>query len=291
MKNTALESMKPNFVPGKIDFLTNLRMVSDFKRKVPIRIEKDNFIIKTAENDDEVNETLRLRYEVFQKELLGRRSAFGIDIDRYDAIADHLVLIDKNINSIVGTYRLISSAHSDRYYSENEFNIANLLRQPGSKLELGRACIQKAYRNSNMIALLWMGLGEYIAATKARYLFGCSSVSTTDPLEVAMLHRYLRDNHYTPEATRVFPHKKHRIKRFGEYLAQVERSEDLRSDEIAKKKVPALITSYLMAGARIAGEPALDRDFQCVDFFTICDFEAINRGYVDSRMEERTAHA
>ncbi|HNR89375.1 MAG TPA: GNAT family N-acyltransferase [Spirochaetota bacterium] len=288
---TTTTSTQPGerFIPGKIDFFTNLRLMSDFRRKVAVYLEKDNFIIKTAENSDEVNEALRLRYEVFQKEMLGRRSIFGIDIDRYDSLADHLILIDTNINSIVGTYRLISSVYADKFYSQNEFNISGLLRRDGSKLELGRACIQKAYRNSNMIANLWMGLGEYINATKARYLFGCSSVSTTDPLEIAMLHRYLNRYHAVAPDLRVQPLRKYRIKRLEEYLAQVERSADLSNDEIAKKKVPALITSYLLAGAKIGGEPALDMSFKCADFFTVLDFEAVNQGYVDARMETKTS--
>jgi len=40
-------------------------------------------------------------------------------------------------------------------------------------IELGRACIAKAYRNSQVLFLLWKGLALYIAFNRKRFLFGC----------------------------------------------------------------------------------------------------------------------
>jgi putative hemolysin len=43
--------------------------------------------------------------------------------------------------------------------------------------------------------------------------------------------------------------------------------------------IPALLQSYLKAGAKVAASPALDRDFKCVDFFTVLDMESLTQLY------------
>ena len=48
--------------------------------------------------------------------------------------------------------------------------------------------------------------------------------------------------------------------------------------------VPSLLQSYLKAGAVICGDPALDEEFRCVDFFTLLDLnhttDAIERKFL-----------
>jgi putative hemolysin len=39
----------------------------------------------------------------------------------------------------------------------------------------------------------------------------------------------------------------------------------------ARKLIPSLLKSYIKTGAVVCGEPALDQDFQCIDFFTLLD--------------------
>ncbi len=78
-------------------------------------IEKEEYVIKTAENDFELEQALRLRHEVFIFEILGKKKLFGIDIDRYDMLCDHLLVIDKKTEQVVGTYRFNSDRYSDRF--------------------------------------------------------------------------------------------------------------------------------------------------------------------------------
>jgi len=56
-------------------------------------------------------------------------------------IDDHIIIIDKNINKIIGTYRI--NIYNKKFYSAKEFYINDLLALKGKKAELGRACIFK----------------------------------------------------------------------------------------------------------------------------------------------------
>jgi putative hemolysin len=242
-----------------------------FKAKVNIRIERDRFIIKTAESHEELAGALKLRYDVFYKELLEKRLIRGIDIDKFDFKCDHLIIIDKKTNAFIGTYRLISTDFSKKFYSESEFTIDNIVNLPGTKLELGRACVHKDFRTGSTIALLWRGISEYMKLTGTKYLFGCSSVMTTDKNEIAMIYHYLQKTNFAPEEYRVYPRGKYRIKNFSSYIDKI--SEEKANSREISTLVPPLIKSYLNMGAMICGEPALDKKFRCADFLTLFNID------------------
>jgi putative hemolysin len=239
--------------------------VKKFNPKVKLFIERDRYIIKTAENHEELAGALRLRYEVFYRELLEKRRVHGFDIDRFDFKCDHLIIIDKESNALIGTYRLISSLFAKEFYSETEFDISNILALSGVKLELGRACVHKDYRTGSSIALLWRGIVEYMKLTNTQYLFGCSSVKATDLHEIASMYHILARDFMVPANLNVHPKRRFIIRNFNELKSQV-RDEDLLS---VVEKIPPLIKSYLNMGALICGEPALDKKFRCADFLTL----------------------
>lgn len=254
----------------KIFHISRLKL-GKFKQKINVHIEKGNFVIKTAENATELENILKLRFDVFYQELLEKKAVIRSDIDQFDFICDHLVVVDKEKNRFVGTYRLNLSSFSKKFYSSQEFDIGNITSLPGIKLELGRACVDKEYRTGTIIGLLWRGLAEYIKKSSARYLFGCSSVKTTDIHEVSLLYLYLMKYHKAPEHFAVVPRRNFKFPQLLDYI----KDSKYTSEEIdsAKSLVPPLLSFYLKAGAFVCGEPALDRAFKCVDFFTILDME------------------
>lgn len=254
-------------------------LLDKFKPRILIYIERDDYIIKTAETCTELEQALHLRHDVFYNEIIGTKLLFDIDIDRFDTLCDHLIIIDRKTDNIIGTYRLISSTFSNDFYSEGEFDIADIKRLEGIKLELGRACIDRKYRNGQTIVLLWLGLYEYINKIQAKYLFGCSSVNTVDFSKIALIQLYLQQHHYSQPHIRVRPNKKYRLKDLSSIMSNFEPSSLF--DKKTAKLIPGLLNSYLAVGARICGEPAYDREFKCMDYLTILDVEAMNRGYVD----------
>lgn len=248
-----------------------------FKPKVPLLIESNRFIIKTVENSFELERALNLRYEVFYKETLNKDNFSRTDIDKFDSICDHLIILDKKDNILVGTYRFISSTFSDKFYSETEFAIDQVKNASGIKLELGRACVHRNYRNGTGIALLWKGLSEYFRKINARYLFGCSSIGTTSVVEVSLIYKYIKELYLSPEDFRVFPKEKHRIKELDHYISAFDKF-GIKTESI-EEFIPPLLKSYLKAGSVICGEPAIDNKFKCADFFTVLDLDVLSKSF------------
>ena len=44
-------------------------------------------------------------------------------------------------------------------------------------------------------------------------------------------------------------------------------------------EIPPLLLSYLRAGSKVYGKPALDKDFGCIDFMTILNLKDLTRFY------------
>ncbi len=47
------------------------------------------------------------------------------------------------------------------------------------------------------------------------------------------------------------------------------------------RALPPLLRSYLHAGSKVHGFPALDIDFQCADFLTILDLRNLNKKFFE----------
>lgn len=262
------------FVSQYTTFLAVYRFLRAFQPKVRLQFEKGSYIIKTVENWSELEQVLRLRHEVFHREFMNKKLPLGMDMDRFDPVGDHLVIVDKESGKIVGTYRLISSAYSQTFYSQSEFALDSFLAIPGTKLELSRACIHRDYRDGMVIALLWRGLVQYIQQVKASYLFGLASIRSMDGAEVGSIYRYLQSKSFMSGEFGIEPVGSYRMPGFYDAVAKL--PADLPEDK-GKALIPPLLNSYLRAGAKVYGAPALDVSFQCVDFLTILRMEELSK--------------
>ncbi len=261
-------------VAALIKLLQQNRM-KHFRAHIPIVIEKKNFIVKTADSKEELFAALKLRHDVFISELLKKSKRSGIDKDRFDKLCDHLIIIDKRDGKLIGTYRLQSSLYTKKWYTATEFHMKQIKRLPGIKLELGRACVHPDHRNGITIALLWEGISAYIKASGTNYLFGCSSIKTTDREEIKSIYYYLLQNGHlshehqvSPKGRFKVPGMKHQIKVLPEWEKEI-------SHLYMKDKIPSLLNSYLKVGAKVCGSPALDRSFKCIDFLTLLDVNSM----------------
>src|SRR5215510_2825537 len=128
--------------------------------------------VRLARKKSEIRRAQRLRYKVFYEEMSATPNALAIlsrrDEDAYDAIFDHLLVIDRagegngrwRRSKIVGTYRVLRQEVADLYdgfYTQGEYDIAPLIKaKPDySFMELGRSCVLKPYRNKRTLELLW----------------------------------------------------------------------------------------------------------------------------------------
>lgn len=273
-----LEFFRKKLAPTELPKRTQFK-IRTYRPNINIEFETGRFIVKTIENGIDLEKLLRLRYRVFLNELNHSDIINGIDYDKYDLKFDHLAVIDKESGDFVGTYRLNSSQFNSSFYSESEFHMDKILSLKGSKLELGRACIEPAFRDGATMGALLKGIGRYIEATDSRYVIGCSSVYRTDSFRVALIHSFVEKNYYSPKELRVKPKQKYKVKRFGKLvkIADEPRFDHFRN--AAAKSIPALLNMYLKAGGYICGKPALDKSFNCVDYFTLLDMEKINKSF------------
>lgn len=271
-RNYRIGSRMPRLVPKlklpKIPKAKN--RLKDFYANIPILLERKNFIIKTADSTEELEMALRLRHQVFLEELLHKKKRSGKDTDRFDKQCDHLLIIDKRNNLLIGTYRLQSSLHTKRFYSATEFRMKHIKHLPGNKLELGRACVHPDYRNGVTIALLWEGINAYIEASQSSYLFGCSSIKTMDKNEIHEIYQYLRQNGHLMDNVKVRPRTKFRVPGLKRRL-KIQPHYSLDDGRHHKEMIPSLLNSYLKSGAVVCGRPALDKSFKCIDFLTLLD--------------------
>ena len=261
---------KDNKISEDLDRELSQRFGS-YKPNFKVAIETKKYRMTTAESLSELKELFILRYECFLRDIENKEGV-QLDLDEFDSICDHLVIRNIETDQVVGTYRMISSSVSDRFYSQSEFDLDNFLKEDGIKVELGRACIEENHRNGNVIDLLWRGIAEYCKATSARYLFGCSSIKTISPLVARQLVEYFKNRGEYLEDFKIKPIGKYDMNLTSVSLVPEE-------DIVLKKTVPSLLRSYLNAGAKINGHPALDVDFACIDFFNIIDLEHLNPSY------------
>jgi putative hemolysin len=227
----------------------------------------DLFRVGMAQTLEDVIECQRLRYLVFNCELgegLDSSASTGLDRDRFDFICDHLMVHDAATGSLAGTYRMQSGYRAKGnlgYYGEGFFDFAPFENIRAEVLELGRACVREEYRNTNVLHMLWKGIARYAESCKARYLIGCSSLSSQDEAAGMALYETLREKYLVEPSLRTNPVQGHECKSSG--------------SPAATPRPPRLFRAYLDISARVCGPPAIDREFKTIDFLTLVDLKAL----------------
>lgn len=240
---------------------------------VEVAIETKKFLIKIAHGKKERQQSHDLRLKVFASEYIGNSTGLLSDWDWYDKKADFLVIIDKEINEVVGSYRLIRSRQAKKFYTSSEFFINSFISSPGVKVELSRACVAPEYRKGSVVLLLWKGIQNYLAQVNADTLFGCSSLSNISPEAVLEVIRYLDIKGYTCDNTwGIRPKNQFDCNQL--LLSQVSKLEPTIPSAL---KLPPLFKSYLKIGAKMISVPAYDAHYKCYDFFTILKVEDLTK--------------
>ncbi|WCL54649.1 GNAT family N-acetyltransferase [Gimibacter soli] len=246
--------------------------------------------VRLARSWNEIKAAQKLRYSIFYEEMqakpdwtcrLTRR-----DIDAYDAIADHLLVIDHDLpksKRIVGTYRLLRQEVAERhkgFYSASEFDLSTLMSDEfrqnlgGGRqlLELGRSCVHPDYRASSTINMLWKGIAEYLKEHRIAWMFGCASFEGTDAETFREAFAYLHHNHLVPDDFAV--------KALDDRYVPMNL---MASDEIdarrARRALPPLIKGYLRLGCLIGDGAVIDHQFGTTDVFILLPVEKIADRY------------
>jgi len=247
----------------------------------PVLAEKDQFLIKLAESEAEIEKAFRLRYKVFNLEQgKGLESANddGIDKDEFDKYCMHLIVVEKKSGEVVGTYRIHFgeiARSAIGFYSAREYEIEGLEKIASESIEVGRSCVSPEYRSGSVVALLWRGISELLFRSKMSYLFGCVSLETTSPADGWALYEYFKANNGVSDLLNSRPTEKFALSR----------PQDSEIKQISADKkhildiIPPLFKGYLRLGAKICGEPALDEEFGTIDFFIILNLKEVPERY------------
>jgi putative hemolysin len=266
-----------------------------------------------AESLEDLLDCQRLRYLVFNCELgegLESSAKTQLDRDQFDFICDHLLVRDTASGKLVGTYRMQSGFRAKGnlgYYSEQFFDFAPFEEIRAEVLELGRACVHPDYRNTAVLHMLWKGIMRYALSCKARYLLGCSSMTSQNENEGIALYENLREKYLIDPRLRTTPKPgfaclknnsaapvqfpNHQTgfdctKNNDSGIAHEKIHDSRAARNQAKETEPAsikppapttprLFRAYLDVSARLCGPPAIDRDFKTIDFLTLIDLHHI----------------
>jgi len=215
--------------------------------------------------------------------------ASGRDVDAFDAVCDHLVILDHGTGhgaggAVVGTYRLLRRSVAERhggFYSAAEFDIAPLLDHRGELLELGRSCVDPAYRSGATMQLLWQGIADYILRHDVSLMFGCASLPGTDIDMLAPTLAYLHRHHLAPPAlrARALPDRRVALDRLPTSGASGDTVVMQLGARAAAAGLPPLLKGYLRVGGHIGDGAVIDQAFNTTDVCLIVPMDELSGKY------------
>ena len=243
---------------------------------------------RLASTPAEIAAAQTVRFNVFAKEmgadLPPESMRCGRDMDAFDAVCDHLLVLDRSIvgapeEQIVGTYRLLRqdvARANDGFYSTSEFAIADLLaRHPEKRfMELGRSCVLPQYRTRRTVELLWQGNWAYSLEYGMDAMFGCASLHGIQPEAHALALSFLYHNCLAKGQWAV----KARPELFSNMDMMPKEAIDTRA---AISSMPPLLKGYLRLGAMIGDGAVIDKAFGTTDVMVVLPIAQISDRYIN----------
>lgn len=278
--------------------MTPGRILADFGKSALSRVVHFNAVragtleVRLAESAAEIDAAQALRYRVFFEEMSARPSddakASRRDRDRFDEYCDHLLVIDHKLGSgpeaVVGTYRLLRRSAAQQYggfYTATEFDIAPLIAYPGEILELGRSCVDVAYRTRPTMQLLWRGIASYVFQHDIKLMFGCASLPGTDPQALAVSLSYLHHYHLAPPSlrARALPDRYVQMNLLPQGEVDADAAMAQLDARAAVAALPPLIKGYLRLGGLVGDGAVIDYQFNTTDVCIIVVTDRVTDKY------------
>jgi putative hemolysin len=147
-------------------------------------------------------------------------------------------------------------------------------------LELGRSCVDSAYRTKMTMQLLWRGIAGYVFTHNIDLLFGCASLPGVNPEALAVPLSYLYHKHLAPADLR------------PRALPELYTDMNLLpaaaiNARQALAELPPLVKGYLRLGGFVGDGAVIDRQFNTTDVCVIVKTDLITDKYF--RHYDRTA--
>ena len=237
--------------------------------------------LRLVNDGPEIDAAQALRYQVFYEEMGAVPSpamrATRRDVDRYDSLADHLVVVDiertvdARLPQVVGCYRVLRESVAQRHgglYTAGEFDLAGVRAPYGEVMELGRSCVDADYRTGGVMQLLWRGIADYLETYRVGLMLGCASLPGTDPDAVAPALSYLHHHHLAPAELRprAVPHRRVDADRLPP---------DRYDSRQVSRHLPPLLKAYLRIGGMIGDGAVVDEQFNTIDVCLVLPTPAV----------------
>lgn len=239
---------------------------------VPLFIaETDRYIVRVASTEEELRDVFNLRFRVFNLELnLGLDSAYEkqMDNDKYDAHSLQLMVLSKESNRAIATYRFQDyqmAKSSIDFCGSDRYDFTQFPEETQKKsLGVSRACIDKNHRNSKVFHLLWQGLAVLLYENRLRYFFGCNSIPCDNQQDANGYIALLKAMDVYHDTIRI-PALEHARCNYRDIPV-----------DITKVMFPPLFNLYLRFKCRVCSEPCMHKVFKTLEFMIIYDLDQIS---------------
>jgi L-ornithine Nalpha-acyltransferase len=232
----------------------------------------------------EIAAAQRLRFRVFYEEMgavpTAAMRAAGMDGDAFDAVADHLVVVDLARSTgrdptVVGCYRILRQSVAEGrggFYTAREFDLSGVRSPYGEIMELGRSCVEPDYRTGAVMQLLWRGIADYLDQHHVGLMLGCASLPGTDPDAAAVVLSLLHHHVLAPAGLRP--------RALPERFTPIDRLPAEAIDHrAALKQLPPLLKAYLRMGGMIGDGAVIDWQFNTIDVCLVLPTARVQANY------------
>ncbi len=294
--------------------ITPQKNVDLFIKEVNILREKDGrllesknyevFFASAKEIPNLLHEIGRLREITFRD--VGEGTNKAIDLDIYDKYYHHLFLWDKEVNCLVGAYRMGLGKEIYKKHGINGFYIQTLFRiEPElhqmmeNSIEMGRAFIISEYQQKPMpLFLLWKGIVHVtLRYPEYKYLMGGVSISNQfSDFSKSLMIEFMKSHYYDPYiAQYIRPKKEYKVKLKDadkDFVFDATQADMQKFDKIIDEiepgalRIPVLIKKYVKQNARLVAFNVDPKFNNAIDGLMYIKVEDIPESTVKPVMEE-----
>ena len=193
------------------------------------------------------------------------------DADAFDTPSHHVMIETTSTHALVCCFRLLPlscGAEIDQSYSAQFYGLTLLRDYPGRMVEVGRFCVDPAYRDPDILRLAWAALTRFVDTEEIEMLFGCSSFQGTETAQYLDAFAMLKEHHLAPERWQPRVKAPH-VFRFARRLR---RKADPKA---AARAMPPLLRTYLAMGGWVSDHAVVDRDLGTLHVFTGLEVRSI----------------
>ncbi|EKS6645713.1 GNAT family N-acetyltransferase [Enterobacter hormaechei] len=215
-------------------------------------------IAKVATSEYEIHQAMKLRYHVFSRKNIfpfsKENNDSKVDMDFLDRHCQHIVVIEKTTNKVIGTARFLekkTALKNNIFLTNDGFDNTELMQVKDEFIEIGRVCVDEDYQSGNAFFLIKKEFNNFIRKhyfERKLFVIGMYSIEYSNDRELSGIYHYLKEksnfSYFNVNAAETRGYK----------VMAKSQSVQITSD----KQLPKLLRVYLSMGAKLLGTPCTD---------------------------------